>query len=188
MEPKKLKEILKKHKLWLENDGKGERANLQRADLEGADLQGADLQGAKLKDANLYGADLQGADLQGADLQGAKLKDANLYGAKLEGANLQGANFKDADLQGADLQHADLQRANLDFSCLPLWCGALNFKIDERIAKQITYHLINLMQHSDLKVSKIFKKEVYKWLEDSHLVEKRNMPKIEEKEKENESK
>ena len=137
MEQTKLNEILRKHKLWLEDDEKGERANLEDADLEGADLK---------------------------------------Y------ANLKYANLKGANLQDADLQRANLQGANLDFSCLPLWCGGLNFKIDERIAKQITYHLINLMQYSDLKVSKIFKKEVYKWLEDSHLVKERKLLKIEEKE------
>ena len=57
-----LDKFLKKHKLWLIDDSKGERA----------DLRGADLRGADLRDADLRGADLWGADLRGADLQGAK--------------------------------------------------------------------------------------------------------------------
>ena len=65
---KEVKEILKLHKLWLDNDPQG-----RRADLYGADLCGADLRDANLRDANLYGADLYGADLRGADLRGADL-------------------------------------------------------------------------------------------------------------------
>lgn len=115
-------------------------------------------------------ADLRYANLQGADLQGADLR----------GANLRGANLQGADLRDADLRDADLQRANLDFSCLPLWCGGLNFKIDEKQAKQIMYHVINLMQYSELNTSKILKKEMYKWLSDSHLVIKHKLPILEE--------
>jgi len=38
------------------------------------------------------------------------------------------------------------------------------------------------MQYSDLEVEKIFKKQVYKWLEDSHLVTQHNLPILKEKE------
>lgn len=43
-----LNEILKKHKMWLDNENGGTRADLQGADLWGADLRRADLQGADL--------------------------------------------------------------------------------------------------------------------------------------------
>ena len=70
-----LKVFLRKHKLWLDCEKDGERADLSGADLSGADLSGADLRGADLRGADLSGADLSGADLRGADLRGAK----NLY-------------------------------------------------------------------------------------------------------------
>jgi hypothetical protein len=70
-------------------------------------------------------ADLRGVDLRGVDLQGADLRRADLRRADLQGADLQRAN-----LQGANLQRADLQGAILDYSCLPLWCGGCNIKID----------------------------------------------------------
>ena len=38
MEAKKLKDILAKHKLWLDEKPGGQRANLQEANLQGADL------------------------------------------------------------------------------------------------------------------------------------------------------
>ena len=55
------------------------------------------------------------------------------------------ADLRWANLQGANLQEADLRWADLDFSCLPLWCGGLNFKVDNKLKKQILYHTINLI-------------------------------------------
>ena len=102
-------------------------------------LQGANLQRANLQRANLRGANLRGAELQGANLQRANLQRANLQGADLQGADLRGAN-----LQGTNLQGADLRGANLDFSCWPLWCGSQNVKIDEKQAKQLFAHVLNV--------------------------------------------
>ncbi len=89
-----LKEVLTKHKRWLDTDGKeGIRADLrkailQEADLHGLNLQAADLEGAHLSVADLMGTNLRLANLKRADLWMADLKDANLQGAELQGANL----------------------------------------------------------------------------------------------------
>ena len=120
----KLKEIIEKHKKWLNYEKDGEKA-----DLQGADLRNADLQGANLQSANLRSADLQGANLQSANLRSADLRSANL---------------QDADLQGANLQGADL-----DFSCLPLWCGSLLANMDDRQVKQLLYHILSIVKHSN---------------------------------------
>ena len=77
-----IKEILEKHKKWLNSEDGGERADLRGADLCDANLRGADLRGADLRGADLRGANLRGADLRGADLRGADLCDANLRDAK----------------------------------------------------------------------------------------------------------
>ena len=136
MDNEKLKEILERHRKWLNNEDGGERAYLGGADLGGADLGGANLYGANLRGANLYGANLHGADLGGADLggadlgganlYGANLRGANLYGADLGGANLYGANLRGANLCGADLGGADLGGANLrgakNIPFIPLAC------------------------------------------------------------------
>lgn len=114
MDKNHLREILEKHKQWLDGLPDGKRADLRRADLQGADLQNADL-----RRADLWRADLQYADLRGA-------------------------NLWRADLRGANLKYADLWRANLDFSCWPLWCGSLDVKVDVSIARQLAYHLCRL--------------------------------------------
>jgi len=101
--------------------------------------------------------------------------DASGIRAKLCDADLHDANLHDADLRGADLSGADL-----DFSCLTLCCKGLNFTIDERLAKQLVYHVINLMKKSKISTQKIFKKNVFKWLKDSHLVTKHNLPVLED--------
>ena len=93
---KELVSILNKHKMWLRNDPKGERAYLSGADLIGTDLIGTDLRGADLREANLTGA----------ILRGAYLREANLTGADLSGADLSGANLIGTDLRGADLRGA----------------------------------------------------------------------------------
>ena len=78
MEQKKLDEILRLHKMWLNGEEEGERTNLRYANLQGANLQSASLRYASLRGADLQGADLQGADLQDANLRGANLRDADL--------------------------------------------------------------------------------------------------------------
>ena len=108
-----IKEILDKHKKWLNGEAGGERANLSEADLSRANLSGADLRGANLSEADLSGADLSWADLSGADLRGANLSRANLRGANLSRADLSGADLSRANLSEADLSRANLSRANL---------------------------------------------------------------------------
>jgi uncharacterized protein YjbI with pentapeptide repeats len=85
-----------------------------------------------------------------ADLSEANLRRANLRRANLSGADLRGADLRRADLRRADLSEADLSEANLDFSVLPLWCGSLNVKVDDRIVRQLLYHVIRIAQVSSL--------------------------------------
>jgi len=91
MDNEKLKEILERHRKWLNDEDGGERANLRGANLRGVNLRGADL-----REANLRGADLREANLRGADLRGADLRGVNLRGADLRGANLRGADLRGA--------------------------------------------------------------------------------------------
>ena len=140
----KLKEIIEKHKKWLNYEKDGEKADLQGADLRNADLQGANLQSANLRSANLQGANLQSANLRRADLRSANLQDADL-----QDADLRRADLRIADLQRADLRSANLQDADLDFSCLPLWCGSLLANMDDRQVKQLLYHILSIVKHSN---------------------------------------
>jgi len=94
-------EVLRKHRIWIQDGDGGERANLSGANLSGANLSGAYLSRAYLSGANLSGANLSGSDLRGADLSRAYLRGANLRGANLSGADLSGADLSGADLSGA---------------------------------------------------------------------------------------
>jgi len=124
MNQEELNEILRKHKMWLNDEKVGKRADLRRADLQWANLKRADLRRANLREANLQRADLQWANLEGADLQWA--------------------NLKRADLREANLREANLRGADLDFSVFPLWCGSFDMKVDWNIFSQILYHLCRL--------------------------------------------
>ncbi len=126
-----LKEIFRKHLMWLEDDGAGERADLSGANLRSADLSGtnlrganlryADLSGASLSGASLSGANLRGADLSGANLRYANLRSADLSSAVLSGANLRYANLSDANLRSADLRGADLILIGQDIRGYLFW-------------------------------------------------------------------
>ena len=52
-----LKEILRKHLAWRNDESDGECANLIEANLSEANLRGADLRGANLRGANLIEAE-----------------------------------------------------------------------------------------------------------------------------------
>ena len=88
-------------------------------------------------------AKLGGTDLQRADLRHSDLRCADLQHAILEHSDLQGA-----DLQHADLRHSDLRCADLDYASWPLWCGSLKAYVDDRIAIQLLYHTLSVVQHS----------------------------------------
>ena len=64
MELKELQEHLRLHKMWINGDGAGKKANLYGANLRGANLRGADLRGADLRGADLRGADLKNTILE----------------------------------------------------------------------------------------------------------------------------
>ena len=116
--------------------------NLRNMYLFNADLSGADFRCADLSGADLTGACLRNAKLDCADLTGASLVNANLSYAYLSNANLTGTVLSSTVLIGAELSDADLSGARLDYSCLPLWCGSLDMKIDKRIFCQLLYHVL----------------------------------------------
>jgi len=80
----KLDDIIAQHKIWLEGNGEGKRADLRWADLSGADLRGVDF-----SYATLFGANLCGADLQGADLSDADFRKVVFSGAVVSGVNIK---------------------------------------------------------------------------------------------------
>ena len=72
----------------------------------------------------------------------------------LSDADLRYADLSDADLSDADLRDANLSRANIDFTCMPLRCGGLKWRIDKRIACQLAYHLCS-MQCDDAEYNRL---------------------------------
>ncbi len=132
-----LKEILRKHKLWLEDS---DQQDAERADLSCADLSRANLSCAYLSCAYLSCADLSGANLSCADLSGAYLSCANLSGAYLSRADLSGANLSRADLSGANLRDADLRDAeNVPF--IPYACPDFGSFIGYKKAQNLIVEL-----------------------------------------------
>ncbi len=103
-----LQNILKEHKLWLDDSTKGKRADLRNANFSWDNLRYANLCGADLRYANLCCADLRWANLRYADLSYANLCGANLRWANLRYADLSYANLRFSDLHSADLHNTGL--------------------------------------------------------------------------------
>ncbi len=79
------------------------------------------------------------------------LRKHNLWLEGKEGgkrADMQGANMQYADMQRADMRYVDMQGANIDHSAWPLWCGSLKAYVDDRIAIQLLYHTLSVVQYS----------------------------------------
>ena len=108
-----LNEILEKHKMWLNGEVDGERADLRYTNLSGVNLSGVDLSEADLNDVNLSNADLNNANLRNADLRGADLRDANLWNVNLRNADLRYANLRGINLRNSNLKYANLSDTNL---------------------------------------------------------------------------
>jgi hypothetical protein len=120
-----LNEILRLHKLWLENDITGVRADLSSANLRSANLRYANLRSAVLRYADLSSANLRYADLRSADLSSADLRSA--------------------DLSSADLSYASLDDKYIQISCIGsrkgmttynltkdiIWCGCFTGTLRE---------------------------------------------------------
>ena len=88
------------------------------------------------------------ANLEDTDLEHAKLRYTNRRGANLRGAILEGAELRYANLEGANLRYANLEGADIDYSAWPLWCGSLKALVDDRIAVQLLYHALSVVQYS----------------------------------------
>ena len=108
-----LKEILKKHEMWLKDEEGGERANLSYVDLKCVDLSYTNLRAANLMGINLSDSNLHNADLTCANLRVANLTDADLTNVDLTCANLEGTNLTDADLRNANLKYTNLRCTDL---------------------------------------------------------------------------
>ncbi|WWT40077.1 hypothetical protein [Staphylococcus phage PT94] len=125
---KELDKKLKLHELWLDDNTRGIRldlnwVDLEEVDLEGANLQYASLRGSNLRNVNLRRTNLQYVDLNEAnlyfsDLAFANLKAASLIEVNLKGSDLTNANLNYTDLNDADLSNTDLTDANLNYADL----------------------------------------------------------------------
>ena len=101
MNQEELNKILRKHRLWLNNEIGGEKAVLDHTDLRGLNLYGATLDEASLVNTLLRAADLTRASLIIANLSGCDLKNAEMKKTDICGANLKGANLSSANLYKA---------------------------------------------------------------------------------------
>lgn len=157
MTQEELDEVIRKHKLWLNGEEGGERANLIDKDLRGLDMDGADMRDARMEHVDMRYASMRNADMRNAHMRDANMeyiymRSANMENADMVNVNMRfaimmGANMEDANMEYADIRNAimdgtNMKGANIDYSCLPLWCGSLYADFDDKQLRQIAYHLV----------------------------------------------
>jgi len=123
--------------------------NFKNAVLDKANLTYSIISDAILIDTKMNDANLERTDFRYSNLSGAIMKDANLTGTYFLDANLQDAFCFGAIIHKTDFRGANLKGVDLDFSSLPLWCGG-QFKTDEDLIKQISAHLLRIMELSEI--------------------------------------
>lgn len=153
MTRKVLNEILCKHKLWLDDADGGELADLRCANMQDADMRHADMRHANMRYADMQRAymlhaNMRYANLQEANLRYADMRYADLREADMRGADMRYANMRYANIRGANMRGADMRGADIDYSAWPMWCGSLKAHVDDRIAIQLLYHTLSVVQHS----------------------------------------
>lgn len=88
------------------------------------------------------------ANLSNRDLCHSNLNDRDLCYSNLYRANLSNSDLRYSNLRGAYLDYSNLREADIDYSAWPLWCGSLKAYVDDRIAIQLLYHTLSVVQHS----------------------------------------
>lgn len=107
-----VKEMMKKHELWLARKPLSEFIDFSNKDLSGENFQDGFLFSATMHNTILSDANLQNTTIKMAYLDNVNAARANFSGANLElsclrNSNFRGANFTNADLGGADLRNAN---------------------------------------------------------------------------------
>ena len=142
MDRARLNEIIEKHKKWLNNEDGGECADLSYSDLRYSNLSHSDMRHSDLRGSDMSHSDLRGSDMSHSDLNHSNMIHSNLRYSNLIHSDMRHSDLRYSNLSHSDMRHSDLRGSNLDYSGWPLWCGSLDVHIDDRIARQLLYHLM----------------------------------------------
>ena len=108
-----LQEVWRLHKLWLEGELGGSRADLRNADLRNADMRYADMRYAEMSGAEMSGADMQNAILTSANMRSADMRHSDMRNANMRSADMRHSDMRSADMRNADMRNADMRSADM---------------------------------------------------------------------------
>jgi uncharacterized protein YjbI with pentapeptide repeats len=124
------------------------------AHLAGVDFRGAGMRGAVFDNAWLARVVFEGATLDNASFSGASVNECSFRSAVCRSAaftdtRLHGADFREARLchsvwDTVDVWGVDMREADIDYALFKLSCGALGWRIDSNIARQLAYHFCSM--------------------------------------------
>lgn len=128
---KESNEALQLHKLWLDGDLDGVRADFSGKDLSGLSFAYASLKRAICVGTNFTGADFRGANFSGANCMDAKFPDADFTDAICMDANFSGADFHDATGDGKRIRTTKTDRYTINHHDDRCQIGCKNYSLAE---------------------------------------------------------
>lgn len=108
-----LKDVLTKHKDWLDKKEGGVQADLSGMVLEDINLQGVDLRLSKCNYTVFSKSNLRMTMFAGVQALGVSFHNSYLPFANLDSATMLAASFRYTDLRNAKLSNADLSCAEI---------------------------------------------------------------------------
>ncbi|MGM0422915.1 MAG: pentapeptide repeat-containing protein [Pseudomonadota bacterium] len=118
---RELKDIARKHEMFLGGKPGGARAVVKDRDLTGLNM----------REMQLQQSDFTGCIMRNSDMTAINFESATLFGCDLSNTVMKNGNFSRTDLRGADIQNADLTDANLSGADLRLGSSVLKRKVKE---------------------------------------------------------
>lgn len=154
-------EKLKLHKMWLNNEEGGKKADFsgvnlshhafEKVNLDKANFYGANLQNVRFESCTLQSTTFNAAEASWSKFRNTSLVDANFGNSILQNSefykcDLSGANFKSADLKSIIFENSELKNLNLDKSTLELQNIRADF--DDKFVVDRMYELLTIVRNS----------------------------------------
>jgi hypothetical protein len=133
--------------------------------------------GHNFKDCNFDNVNLQNAYFSTCTFTNCSFVFTNFESADFQDCEFTNCIFKNANTRKFDWNNSRFENCNLDFAQLDLSCNTLSMIIDEKIAKQISYHLLRLLINSEIEEPKLIE-ELIKYTKDTHLITEHQLKKF----------
>jgi uncharacterized protein YjbI with pentapeptide repeats len=128
-----LNEKLKDHKLWLEDETKGNKLDLSYCDCYGLNFHSANMRSADMRSADMSYADMSYADMSYANMSSADMSSANMSYADMSYADMSYANIHNTTGNSKEIKTIQTEKYTINITKNNIQIGCKNHTMDEWI-------------------------------------------------------